>query len=84
MLRRHADGGVARQLVHAAVDRAARHQGRQVWLKVLSTNVPAIELYSSLGFVELARTPEAFEQRPGADDLRLARSLGVASPGLMG
>lgn len=74
--------GVARQLVHAAMDRAARHDGRQVWLKVLSTNVPAIELYSSLGFVERARTPEAFEQRPGADDLRLACSLrsGSASP----
>lgn len=36
--------GVARQLVRAALDRAARHHGHQVWLKVLSTNVPAVQL----------------------------------------
>ena len=67
--------GVARQLVRAALDRAAQHDGHQVWLKVLSTNVPAIRLYLSLGFVELSRTRGSFRQRPGADDLRLARSL---------
>ena len=67
--------GVARQLVRSAMDRSARHDGHQVWLKVLSTNVPAIRLYLSLGFVELSRTRGSFRQRPGADDLRLARSL---------
>ena len=73
--------GVARQLVRSAMDRAARHDGHQVWLKVLSTNVPAIRLYLSLGFVELSRTSGAFEQRPGADDLRLACSLESVSTG---
>nr|WP_310266502.1 GNAT family N-acetyltransferase [Kocuria rhizophila] len=73
--------GVARQLVRAALDRAAQHDGHQVWLKGLSTSVPAIRLYLSLGFVELSRTSGAFERRPGADDLRLACSLGSVSTG---
>ncbi|WP_423446107.1 GNAT family N-acetyltransferase [Kocuria sp. KSNUG] len=76
--------GVARQLVRAALDRAARHDGHQVWLKVLSTNVPAVQLYSSLGFVELSRARGSFRQRPAADDLRLARSLRGVPTGFVG
>ena len=64
--------GVARALVRGAVDKAALHGGTSVWLKVLSTNQPAIRLYADLGFSEVERVPAPFPSRPDADDLRMA------------
>lgn len=66
--------GVAHTLVQAALCTAASLGGNRVWLKVLSTNEPATRLYRSLGFAEVEHIRSPFPSRPGADDLRLARS----------
>lgn len=69
--------GIARALIEAAVAKAALRGGNRVWLKVLSTNAPAISLYADLGFSVVERTRRPFQDRPDADDLRLARRAAV-------
>ena len=40
--------------------------------------VAPVALYSALGFAEVARFADAFEDRPGVDDLRLSAQLPLA------
>lgn len=67
--------GLARTLIQAALTSVEARGGDSVWLKVLSSNVGAVALYSALGFTEAARFADAFEDRPGVDDLRLSAQL---------
>ena len=70
--------GLARKLIHAALTAVEARGGDSVWLRVLSSNVGAVALYSALGFAEVARFADAFEDRPGVDDLRLSAQLPLA------
>jgi GNAT superfamily N-acetyltransferase len=60
--------GIARALTSAGVEKAQNQYGREAWLQVRSDNMPAYELYCSLGFQERARritwqvTPALVEQ----------------------
>lgn len=65
-------------LIEAALASAEARDGDSVWLKVLSSNVGAVALYPALGFTETARFANAFESRPGVDDLRLSAQLPLA------
>lgn len=47
--------GIARALTINALQHAREHGASQVWLHVREENLPAINLYLSLGFVEKAR-----------------------------
>lgn len=67
--------GLARRLTQAGLSSVEDRGGRSVWLKVLSSNLGAIALYSGLGFTEVARFGDPFQARPGVDDLRLSARL---------
>jgi [ribosomal protein S18]-alanine N-acetyltransferase len=43
--------GIARQLIQSIIDRCAKKGGKTVVLDVRSKNIPAIALYTGLGFV---------------------------------
>lgn len=47
--------GIGRSLTIAATQHARQHHANETWLQVRADNPGAIELYSSLGFIELAR-----------------------------
>jgi ribosomal protein S18 acetylase RimI-like enzyme len=47
--------GIARALTNAALQWIAKRRVRSVWLQVRDTNLPAIRLYESIGFIERAR-----------------------------
>ena len=70
--------GLARRMTQAALTSVEARGGDSVWLKVLSSNVGAVALYSALGFTEMARFADVFEDRPGVDDLRLSVQLPLA------
>lgn len=68
--------GIGRLLVRAALARAASASATSVWLKVLSSNEPAVRLYESCGFEEMARYRERFSlDRRLVDELRLVVTL---------
>jgi predicted N-acetyltransferase YhbS len=72
--------GIARALTSAAVEKAQQQYGREAWLQVRSDNMPAYELYCSLGFQERARritwqgTPALIEQRNSSSVVELIAS----------
>ena len=56
----HRRRGLGRQLLDALLSEAARRGCREVLLEVAATNRPAIALYQSAGFVEIARRPRYY------------------------
>ena len=65
--------GLARELVAAGCAWAASTGADQVLLEVRQDNVPAIGLYTSLGFSAIAERPEYYG--PGADALVMRLGL---------
>ncbi|MBI1340667.1 ribosomal-protein-alanine N-acetyltransferase [bacterium] len=62
--------GVGRRLLDDLIDRARRLGARRVVLEVGAGNIPAIRLYRSLGFVEIARRAGYYVgERAGEDAL---------------
>jgi len=47
--------GIARALTVAALEQAQSRRVRSIWLQVRDNNIPAVELYESIGFHEKAR-----------------------------
>jgi ribosomal protein S18 acetylase RimI-like enzyme len=47
--------GIARALTHTALDWIAKRHVRSIWLQVRESNLPALRLYQSMGFIERAR-----------------------------
>jgi ribosomal protein S18 acetylase RimI-like enzyme len=67
--------GLARRLVRAALGRAARLYDRATLL-VSATNTPAVSLYDSIGFEDLATFLVAVKRQP-----TLSKSVAVATGG---
>jgi GNAT superfamily N-acetyltransferase len=65
--------GIARALTTHALQHARAHGATQVWLHVREENLPAINLYLSLGFVEKARRT-TWECAPQSTSFFLPRS----------
>ena len=72
--------GVGRELLLAAVDKAAQWSGvEQVSLAVTAANAPAVNLYRSCGFVEVGRMPRALKvQAEYFDEITMLYRLGAA------
>lgn len=62
--------GIARALTSNALQHAREHGASQVWLHVREENLPAVNLYLSLGFVEKARRT-TWECPPSANSFLL-------------
>ncbi len=71
--------GVARALLRALLDRAADLGAERMMLEVDETNVPALELYTWTGFVEIARRRDYYEQGRDAVVMELAPIPGRAT-----
>lgn len=54
-------GGLGRALLAAAMARAAQTGAQQMFLEVGITNIPAISLYSCMGFREVGRRPAYYQ-----------------------
>ena len=54
--------GIGRQLTNRGID-YAQQKGLAVWLQVREENLPAVDLYRSLGFSERARRTTWLSQR---------------------
>jgi Fur family ferric uptake transcriptional regulator len=70
--------GVARRLLHAALQKAARAGGRAAFLEVAAGNTAALALYASAGFVEVGRRARYYPG--GVDALILRRDLNSGEP----
>ena len=70
----HRRRGIARALLHEAFGRLADLGARRVFLEVRESNLVAVELYLSLGFVPLSRRRDYY-QHPKEDALVLVRNL---------
>jgi len=66
--------GIGRALTAAAMQHAKQHHADEIWLHVRDDNPGAIELYRSLGFVELARRT-SWQAQSGRNSS--AESLGI-------
>jgi [ribosomal protein S18]-alanine N-acetyltransferase len=71
--------GVGRNLLVAAIERAAQAGARQVFLEVRESNRGARAFYAALGFVQTGRRPNYYRD-PAEDALVLSRP--VLEPGL--
>ena len=66
--------GIGRSLVEHALKNAADNACSAIYLEVRQSNLPAISLYSSLGFEKLA-VRKRFYTEPDEDALVMSRSL---------
>ena len=69
--------GIARALMHAAIDRVSRRGLRALYLEVAADNTPAQRLYRALGFAPVGRRP-GYYARPetaAVDALTLRRAI---------
>ncbi|MCL6621140.1 MAG: ribosomal protein S18-alanine N-acetyltransferase [Syntrophobacterales bacterium] len=67
--------GVARLLLTTGLARAREQGAHTAWLEVRPSNLPALALYESLGFVPVGRRPGYYEDT-GEDALILELELG--------
>jgi [ribosomal protein S18]-alanine N-acetyltransferase len=75
----HRRRGIGRALLHEAFRRLSDAGAHRVFLEVRESNLPAAELYRSLGFEPLARRKDYY-QNPKEDALVLVHKL--AQPGV--
>jgi len=66
--------GIARALIHRAMQTASCNQVRIVWLEVRPSNQAALSLYHSLGFRCVARRKKYYSET-GEDALIMSRAL---------
>lgn len=66
--------GVARLLLTTGLEQARERGARTAWLEVRPSNLPALALYESLGFVPVGRRPGYYEDT-GEDALILELTL---------
>jgi len=52
--------GLGTYLLHAMLDRGAKHNAKTVWLEVRPSNCQAIKMYKKAGFVEVGRRPNYY------------------------
>lgn len=74
--------GLGRRLLTHALAVARRHQAVTAWLEVRPSNQPALQLYRSLGFVQVASRPRYYSDT-GEDALILALHFAAAPPDLL-
>ena len=55
--------GIGRALTEACIDCAREAGYTQLELDVVADNIPAVNLYKSLGFTEFGRNPKGFRSR---------------------
>ncbi len=70
--------GIGEQMLKKLLNEVARIDGvTQLELSVMHVNVPAIELYKKMGFVECGRKPNAFKLLEGgfADEISMFKIL---------
>lgn len=69
--------GVGRRLIEAFSRAVGKAEGKRVFLEVADNNVPALVLYSRLGFKESGRRKGYYQRsgQPSADALVLALAL---------
>lgn len=72
----HQRKGLARKLFTLLLDRAVKQDAAECFLEVRKSNIPGIELYRSMGFVQIGERKNYY---PGAgqreDALMMSRSL---------
>ena len=68
--------GIGRQLVERLVNELKKNDVHLLFLEVRVTNEPAIELYHSLGFVQVGRRPNYYSH-PKEDALILRKELSI-------
>ena len=73
--------GLGRRLMDGALRAVAAAGAESMFLEVAVDNAPALALYASLGFEEIARRPRYYHRRGGlrVDALLLRRSLASAA-----
>lgn len=79
--------GHAKDLVHAAARDAVDVGAIEMFLEVASDNLPALALYSGLGFARAGQRPRYYEEPDGAKDALILRAplpLSVAKRGPIG
>ncbi|MGH6888475.1 MAG: ribosomal protein S18-alanine N-acetyltransferase [Rhizomicrobium sp.] len=78
--------GIGAQLVRAVCRRAFEAGVLEVFLEVSVTNAAAQALYAGLGFCEVGRRPDYYEEAVGAarDALVLGRALPIRAPAFSG
>jgi ribosomal-protein-alanine N-acetyltransferase len=64
--------GIARQLLTEALNQARDRGAAVAWLEVRPSNTPALNLYASFGFQEVARRPRYYDDTQ-EDAILLAR-----------
>lgn len=69
--------GYARQLLLRVIDEARAQQRRAIWLEVRRSNLPAQELYASLGFLRVGVRPRYYSE---GDEDALVMSLPLVAP----
>ncbi len=65
----HRGHGLGRELFNACIQDAQRHKPKNIWLKVVAGNTPAIRLYESLGFKRVAVLPKWYAYPDGVKDV---------------
>jgi ribosomal protein S18 acetylase RimI-like enzyme len=71
--------GIARKLTQSALQYIQEHNGKTAWLQVREDNIGAYDLYTSLGFHEIARRttyraqPRNFKSIPNGSTIYLTR-----------
>lgn len=72
--------GIGRSLTARAVEFIRRSNSPSVWLHVREDNLPAEQLYRSMGFIERARRT-TWISRPGFEDISPPPGYRIQSPG---
>lgn len=68
--------GYARKLFHVLLDRATKLDARECFLEVRVSNQPAIDLYRSMGFVQVGLRKDYYPEGDSKEDaLLMSRSL---------
>lgn len=65
--------GYGKQLLQHAFRRARQHQLATLWLEVRQSNLSAIRLYQSQGFVQVGRRPDYYPAANGREDALIFR-----------
>lgn len=65
--------GYGKKLLQHAVSRARQHQLATLWLEVRQSNLNAIGLYQSQGFVQVGRRPDYYPAAASREDALIFR-----------
>ena len=72
----HQRKGLARKLFNLLLDRAVKLDAHECFLEVRKSNIPAIELYRAMGFVQIGERKNYYPNGGGREDaLIMSRTL---------